>query len=283
MNGQTLTKAMVPLPGKAFAIYNNSTGPLYYAHPDLLGSIRLATTPARAKYFDTAYAPFGETYASSGTLDAAYTGQMDDTAQRQDTVGGLYDFPAREYSTQGRWPSPDPAGVAATCTKDPQSQNRYAYVRNNPITRVDPNGMSDIDYFPDIDPFCDPCFLDPLFCGGGGGGFVGGGGGGGTPKPRTFPWPLLPPGFFGDQSAKKTCKETISNKQQAMQGDECDHQGGVIVETWSCEGDINCCWDKLDQYRDKCKKMGKGYFVALGQPFFGSFYPAECCRPKGKR
>jgi hypothetical protein len=84
--------------------------------------------------------------------------------------------------------------------KDPQSQNRYAYVRNNPITRVDPNGMSDIDCFEDIDPFCDPCSFDPLFCGvgGGSGGFVGGGGGGGQAKPRPFPWPLLPPGFFND-------------------------------------------------------------------------------------
>ena len=79
-------------------------------------------------YFDTAYAPFGETYASAGgtNLDPAYTGQMADTAHRQDTAGGLYDFPVREYSIQGRWPSPDPIGISATCTKNPQTQNRYA-------------------------------------------------------------------------------------------------------------------------------------------------------------
>ena len=34
MHGSSLMKAMVPLPGKAFAIYNSS-GLLYYAHPDL--------------------------------------------------------------------------------------------------------------------------------------------------------------------------------------------------------------------------------------------------------
>ncbi len=162
MHASALMKAMLPLPGKAFAIYNSS-GLLYYAHPDLLGSIRLATTPTRTMYFDTAYAPFGETYASTGTFDPAYTGQMGDVSHRQDTVGGLYDFPAREYSTQGRWPSPDPAGVVATCTKDPQSQNRYAYVRNNPITRIDPSGMLE-ECFED-DPFCgDPCWWDPFFC-----------------------------------------------------------------------------------------------------------------------
>jgi len=140
MNGQALQKAMVQLGNRALGIYNAS-GLLYYAHADLLGSIRLATTPARSRYFDTAYAPFGETYASVGTLDPSYTGQTNDiSSYRQDTAGGLYDFPLREYSTQGRWPNPDPLGRGATCPKDPQTQNRYAYVRNNPMSYTDPTG-----------------------------------------------------------------------------------------------------------------------------------------------
>ncbi|MGH7836875.1 MAG: hypothetical protein ACREQC_03510, partial [Candidatus Binataceae bacterium] len=61
MNAQALKKAMVPLTGKALAVYS-STGILYYAHADLLGSIRLGTTTGRGMYFDTAYAPMGETY-----------------------------------------------------------------------------------------------------------------------------------------------------------------------------------------------------------------------------
>ena len=197
MSGSTLQKAMVPLSGQAQAVYNSS-GLLYYAHPDLLGSIRLATTPTtRVMYFDTAYAPFGETYASAGgtSLDPAYTGQMADTAHRQDTAGGLYDFPVREYSIQGRWPSPDPAGISSTCPNDPQTQNRYAYVRNNPITYTDPTGM---DGACEDDPFCgDPCpwwdFWGDRFGPVGGGG---GGGGGPVERPRPFPWPLLPLGLF---------------------------------------------------------------------------------------
>jgi hypothetical protein len=106
------------LSGNALAIYNAS-GLLYYSHPDFLGTARLATTPNRTTYFDTAYAPFGETYASSGTLDPSYTGKMNDTGHRQDTAGGLYDFPVREYSTQGRWPDPDPLGGGRDMSERP--------------------------------------------------------------------------------------------------------------------------------------------------------------------
>src|SRR5580704_413934 len=202
MSGQILQRAMVPLAGKALAVYSSS-GLQYYAHPDLLGSIRLGTTSGRTKYFDTAYAPFGETYASSGTLDAAYTGKMDDTAHRQDTDGGLYDFPAREYSTQGRWPSPDPAGKNSACPKDPQTQNRYGYVRNNPVTYIDPTGLDKCD--PTWDPTCNcdpfqpfcPCnpYINP-FCTVPWFPTGGGGGGGGRPEQPPFPWATLPLGLF---------------------------------------------------------------------------------------
>ncbi len=201
LNGATLQKAMVPLPGNAFAIYSSS-GQLYYAHPDLLGSIRLATTPGRALYFETAYTPFGDTYASKigagGMLDPAYTGQMGDTGQRQDTVGQLYDFPAREYSTQGRWASPDPARLSATCPKDPQTQNRYAYVRGNPGTYTDPTGMDGAcadDPFCGGGDWCDPWWGD-CWPPRGPDRFVLGGGGP-VERPRPFPWPQLPLGFFG--------------------------------------------------------------------------------------
>jgi len=134
MNGQTLLKAFVQLPANVTAVYTSS-GLAYYRHADWLGSSRFASTPSRAMYSDTAYAPFGEPYAQAGSSDLSFTGQ------NQDTVGGLYDFPAREYSTQGRWPSPDPAGVLSAIAEFPQSWNRYAYVMNNPLNLVDPTGM----------------------------------------------------------------------------------------------------------------------------------------------
>jgi len=62
------------------------------------------------------------------------------TGMNQDTVSALYDFPAREYGIQGRWPSPDLAGMSAVDPTDPQTWNRYAYVRNNPLGYIDPSG-----------------------------------------------------------------------------------------------------------------------------------------------
>lgn len=144
-SGQTLQKAMLPLPGGAVAVYASS-GLLYYGHADYLGSVRLGTTPSRTVYFDLAYGPFGETYASSGSVDPAFTGQ------RQDTTGGVYDFLAREYGIQGRWSSPDPAGLGVVSLELPQSFNRYAYVLNNPLALTDPTGLL-------------PTYLEPPPCG----------------------------------------------------------------------------------------------------------------------
>jgi RHS repeat-associated protein len=169
MSGQSLTKAFVPLSGGAMAVYNSS-GLAYYRHSDWLGSSRFASTPARALYFDGAYAPFGENYAQTGTTDLSFTGM------NQDTVSNLFDFPAREYNAiHGRWPSPDPAGILSVHMKDPQSWNRYAYVGNRPLSSVDPTGLDK----------CDDDTLD--ICNGTGGdwgyfysGFFSGGDGGGT-------------------------------------------------------------------------------------------------------
>ena len=113
----------------------NSSGLAYYRHSDWIGSSRFASTPTRTMYSDSAYGPFGEAYAQAGTSDLSFTGM------NQDTSANLYDFPAREYGIQGRWPSPDPGGRSSMHWGDPQTLNRYAYVRNSPLTGIDPTGM----------------------------------------------------------------------------------------------------------------------------------------------
>ena len=68
----------------------------------------------------------------------------------QDTTTNLYDAQFREYGIQGRWASPDPAGVAAANPANPQSWNRYAYVMNNPLAFIDPFGLDPIAVGPCI-------------------------------------------------------------------------------------------------------------------------------------
>jgi len=60
--------------------------------------------------------------------------------------GDMYDFPYRQYSApQGRWVSPDPAGLGAMDLTNPQSCNAYGYVGGSPLNRVDPLGLEDGD------------------------------------------------------------------------------------------------------------------------------------------
>ncbi len=143
MNGTTVQKGFIPLPGGGTAVYN-SMGLAYYRHSDWLGSSRLATTTVAptSVHAEAEYAPYGEPYGTSGTLDLNFTGQNQDISSSQN--GGLYDFLFREYNPQhGRWISPDPAGMGAVSLGSPQTWNRYAYVGNGPLTAVDPLGLRD--------------------------------------------------------------------------------------------------------------------------------------------
>lgn len=81
--------------------------------------------------------PFGD--ALSCTIGGP--GDIHFTAQEQDAASVTH-FMYRNYSTtQGRWFTTDPAGLAAVNPTNPQSWNRYAYVMNNPVSYTDPTGL----------------------------------------------------------------------------------------------------------------------------------------------
>jgi len=78
------------------------------------------------------YDPFGNTTVSGATNsnEFQYTG-------RENEGNGLYFYRARYYSPAlGRFISEDPLGFAGS------DINVYSYVGNNPISRVDPSGLS---------------------------------------------------------------------------------------------------------------------------------------------
>jgi RHS repeat-associated protein len=135
MTGQNMQKSFIAL-SSGTAVYTAS-GLSYYRHSDWLGSSRFASTASGGMYSSSAYAPFGEQYATAGTADQNFTGQQ------PDSTSGLYDFLFRRLSqTQGRWISPDPAGLAAVNLANPQSWNRYSYVANSPLILVDQLGLN---------------------------------------------------------------------------------------------------------------------------------------------
>jgi hypothetical protein len=211
----------------------------YYRHADWLGSSRLTSTPSRTVSGDVAYAPFGETYASSGSPSVSFSGQ------NADTDANLYDFMYREYGIQGRWPSPDPPRClprtgavrivrigplrsGAFNLADPQSLNLYAHVWNSPTSFVDPrgldcrgtvsiivtpNGSSESQYAVD-------CTDD------GGGGLSGGGGGAGGCT-ASFPFsPGCPPFLAGAISSDMW---SMMNPPQGPQNQTPNMQGPPYV------------------------------------------------------
>ncbi len=126
--------AHIPLSGGAIAGYGNGIL-TEYKHGDWLGSMRFSSTPTRGLNYDVAFAPFGEPYAPprAGNIFAG---------MEQIVAADEYETANREYNTtQGRWITPDPAGLAAADPTNPQSWNRYAYVTNNPVSFTDPSGL----------------------------------------------------------------------------------------------------------------------------------------------
>jgi RHS repeat-associated protein len=116
-----------------------SAGTLYY-HRDHLSN-RLITNSAGS---DTApntgqqgHFPYGEQWYPA--LPSPPVTKWVFTGKERDSESGLDNFGARYNSSQyGRFMSPDPLGGKLA---DPQTLNKYSYVRNNPVTLTDPTGM----------------------------------------------------------------------------------------------------------------------------------------------
>ncbi|MFZ5927626.1 MAG: RHS repeat domain-containing protein [Acidobacteriota bacterium] len=134
-----------------------------YLTADHLGSTRLVTSSTGAERRCLDYLPFGEQMTQGmGTRGACYASATEPrvkfTGKERDAESGLDYFVARYYSAaQGRFTSPDefhggivdpftgqqvgaPGPLPYADITDPQTLNKYAYVRNNPLRYVDPDG-----------------------------------------------------------------------------------------------------------------------------------------------
>ena len=121
-----------------------ATGTTYFEHTDWLGTERVRTTVAGANYETCTSLPFGDGMNCTG----ADVSPLHFTGKERDTESGLDNFGARyNASTMGRFMSPDPLGGKLA---DPQTLNKYSYVRNNPVTLTDPTGLYTINCTDDV-------------------------------------------------------------------------------------------------------------------------------------
>ena len=109
----------------------DATGAISFYHGDHLGGTNVLTNGTGALVEKTTYYPFGEV-REGGKERFAYTGKEKDGAT------GWYYYEARHYNQQFRHFTQ--ADVIFYRIYDPQSLNKYAYVRNNPTKLVDPSG-----------------------------------------------------------------------------------------------------------------------------------------------
>jgi RHS repeat-associated protein len=189
MSGSTWQRGEVYAGGMHVATYANST--TYFDHADWLGTVRARSNTAGGSVETCTSLAFGDGLTCAGTEASPlhYAGQPLDSESNHTHF--LY---RQLSSTQGRWTTPDPAGLGAADPHNPQTWNRYTYVANNPLNSVDPMGLFNLppcDGDPDCGgggpgPICDPiedpfCPPPPIIPPSGGGGD--GGGGGGGPRP----------------------------------------------------------------------------------------------------
>jgi RHS repeat-associated protein len=111
------------------------TGAAFFIHADWLGTERARTDFTGALAETCTSLAFGDALTCSG-VDVS---PLHFTGNQHDAESALEHFDIRPYaSTLGRWTAPDLVGGDPF---DPQTLNRYIYVRNNPINIVDPLGL----------------------------------------------------------------------------------------------------------------------------------------------
>jgi RHS repeat-associated protein len=130
--------------GRLLATYRDSN--TYFAFADWLGSKR-AQLSAAGSLQTYGSLPFGDDLtppapSSTTTTDAA---EQHFTGKERDAESGLDYFGARYYaSSMGRFTSPDPGKINPKHLLNPQKWNKYAYVLNNPLSMIDPDGMEEL-------------------------------------------------------------------------------------------------------------------------------------------
>lgn len=123
--------------------YRAWDGTTYFDHQDWNGTERMRTNYNGVVSSSYASLPWGDGYTpnendpNGNAQDNLHFAMLD-----HDSESFTEHAQFRQYnSTQGRWMSPDPYDGSYD-PNNPQSFNRYSYVRNNPLGMTDPSGLT---------------------------------------------------------------------------------------------------------------------------------------------
>lgn len=126
-----------------------TTPQMSYLTADHLGSPRINTDASGAVIARHDYHPFGEEIAIARTSYGSDNVRQQFTSYERDNETNLDFAQARMFgSSVGRFTSPDPL-LSSGRIDDPQTWNRYAYVLNNPLYYIDPDGLYECTGTPD--------------------------------------------------------------------------------------------------------------------------------------
>ncbi len=126
----------------------------YQYHIDHLGTPRLITGNGGIEISRHNYYPFGRE-STSGAAD----GERKQFTGHERDPGSIDYMHARYYHPfTGRFLSVDPARSAKP--RLPQTWNRYAYARNNPLVFIDPNGETEIRIVVTREPEVEVTYVD---------------------------------------------------------------------------------------------------------------------------
>ena len=138
--------AIVALSVLAPGTANGQTETVIYYHTDSIGSVRMTTNAIGQVVARYDFLPFGEPWTPPVIADVRQF-----AGKERDTETGFDYFGARYYSSGiGRFTTADSAVILADAMEHPQRWNRYAYVSNNPLRKIDPDGHWERDVHYDL-------------------------------------------------------------------------------------------------------------------------------------
>jgi RHS repeat-associated protein len=142
----TWTRGEVYADGSHLATYlGGSDGATYFIHSDWQDTERVRSNVSGASCETITSLPFGDAMTTSGSCGDP--SPMHFTGKEHDSETNLENFGARfDASSMGRFMTPDWSGnlepVPYADYSEPQSLDLYAYLENNPLSRIDSGGHS---------------------------------------------------------------------------------------------------------------------------------------------